>query len=145
MEKHTEYSFADIAVSHRKIKSVFFNQVNHLLDWQPIEKLIKKHYNKGKSATGRESYSGLMLFKITLLQTWYGLSDYEVEDQINDRISFSSFVGIPLDGNVPDHSVISRFRSELTKKKAYDKLLNEINKDRCKTIFLSKKRRLLIN
>ena len=38
-----------------------------------------------------------MLFKITLLQTWYGLSDCEVEDQIRDRISFSHFVGISLD------------------------------------------------
>ena len=68
-----------------------------------------------------------MLFKITLLQTWYGLSDCEVEDQIRDRISFSHFVGISLDANVPDHSVISRFRTSLTKAKAYDELLKGIN------------------
>ena len=128
MEKHNTTSFADVVTSHRKMKNDFFNQVTLILDWQSIDKLIKKHYNKGKSAVGRESYSGLVLFKITLLQTWYGLSDYEVEDQINDRISFSRFVGIPLDGDVPDHSVISRFRSELCKKKAYEKLLTEINR-----------------
>ena len=33
-----------------------------------------------------------------------------------------------LEDNCPDHSVISRFRSEMTKRKAYDKLLKEINK-----------------
>lgn len=33
-----------------------------------------------------------------------------------------------LEDNCPDHSVISRFRTEMTKRKAYDKLLKEINK-----------------
>jgi IS5 family transposase len=56
---------------------------------------------------------------MTLLQTWYGLSDYEVEDRVNDSISFSRFVGISLDNPVPDHSVISRFKTELTKKGVY--------------------------
>ena len=69
-----------------------------------------------------------MLFKMELLQTWYGLSDYEVEDQVNDRISFSRFVGLSLDDKSPDHSVVSRFRTELTKKKAYDKLFREFNR-----------------
>ncbi|MDD2576874.1 MAG: transposase [Bacteroidales bacterium] len=64
----------------------------------------------------------------TLLQTWYNLSDYEVEDQVNDRISFSKFLGLSLEDNCPDHSLISRFRTEMTKRKVYDKLLKEINK-----------------
>ena len=58
---------------------------------------------------------------------WYGLSDYEVEDQVNDRISFCRFVGISMDDKCPDHSVISRFRTVLTQKKAYDKILASIN------------------
>jgi len=29
---------------------------------------------------GKRSCSGLLLFKMSLLQTWYGLSDYEVEN-----------------------------------------------------------------
>ncbi len=62
------------------------------------------------------------------MQTWYGLSDYEVEDRVNDSISFSRFVGISLDSPVPDHSVISRFRSELTKKGVYEKLFRAMNK-----------------
>lgn len=43
--------------------------------------------------------------------------NYEFEDQVNDRISFIWFVGIVMDGTVPDHSLISRFRTALTKKK----------------------------
>ncbi|MEZ4880310.1 MAG: transposase [Chitinophagales bacterium] len=49
----------------------------------------------------KPSYDGLLLFKICLLQTWYGLSDYEVEDRINDSISFSTFLELTIDQTSP--------------------------------------------
>jgi IS5 family transposase len=88
---------------------------------------IKKHYNKGTSVAGRPSYPGLLLFKMCLLQTWYGLSDYEVEERVNDSLSFMRFVGLQLEDEVPDHSVISRFRTEMTKQDAYEKIFEQIN------------------
>lgn len=111
----------------RKIKQTFFTQVNTLLDWTVIESIIKIHYKKGKSATGKPSYSGLLLFKMCLLQTWYGLSDYEVEDRVNDSISFGYFCGLTIDSIAPDHSTLSRFRTIMTKANAYDLLFKEIN------------------
>lgn len=122
-----QIGFAELALSKRKIKEDFFNQINIIIDWKTISRQINKYYKKGESATGRPSYDGVVLFKICLLQTWYGLSDYEVEDQVNDRISFSRFVGISMDEKSPDHSVISRFRTALTQKKVYDKILQSIN------------------
>ena len=112
----------------RKIKKTFFTQINTLIDWNSVNTLIKKHYTKGKSATGKPSYSGLLLFKMCLLQTWYGLSDYEVEDRVNDSISFSYFCGLTIDSIAPDHSTLSRFRSAMTKAEAYEPLFKEINR-----------------
>lgn len=128
MKQQQDIGFADLAVKRRKIKEEFFNQLNKILDWGKIEKEISRYYQKGMSVSGRPSYSGLVLFKMCLLQTWYGLSDYEVEDQVNDRISFSRFVGISMDNPVPDHSVLSRFRTAMTEKKAFEKLFKVINK-----------------
>jgi transposase, IS5 family len=128
MKNEQKLGFADYLVQKRKIKQEFFNQINLLIDWRPVSNIINKHYQKGESAVGRPSYEGLVLFKMTLLQTWYGLSDYEVEDRVNDSISFSRFVGVSLDSSVPDHSVISRFRSELTRKGVYEKLFKAMNK-----------------
>ncbi len=128
MKNEQKLGFADYMVQKRKIKQEFFNQMNVLIDWRPISNIINKYYQKGESAVGRPSYEGLVLFKMTLLQTWYGLSDYEVEDRVNDSISFSRFVGVSLDSSVPDHSVISRFRSELTQKGVYEKLFKAMNK-----------------
>jgi len=83
MQKTSHQSFADSICNPRtrKIKATFFKQMNSLLDWDSIDVIIKTHYHKGKSATGKPSYSGLLLFKACLLGTWYGLSDYELEDR----------------------------------------------------------------
>lgn len=130
MNKHSNPTLADSIcdLRSRKIKSTFFYQMNELLDWKSIKNIIDKHYCKGKSATGKPAYDGLLLFKACLLQTWYGLSDYEVEDRINDSISFSYFCGMNIDQVAPDHSTISRFRTHMTKEKAFEKLFKEINK-----------------
>ena len=111
----------------RKIKRTFFSQINTLIDWDNIEKLIDADYSRGKSAVGKPSYSGLLLFKMCLLQSWYGLSDYEVEDRLNDSISFSYFCGMNIDEVAPDHSTLSRFRTALTKTKTFEKLFSIIN------------------
>ena len=123
-------SFADTVcdLRIRKIKSQFFQQVDLLLDWDSISKIINKHYKKGESAVGTPSYEGLLLFKMCLLQTWYGLSDYEVEDRVNDSISFSRFCGLTLEQPAPDHSTLSRFRTAMTQAKAFDKLFKEVNR-----------------
>lgn len=60
-----------------------------------------------------ESYDCLILFKMLLLQTWYGLSDESVEENVRDRISFSKFCCIAMDLDVPDSTVLCRFRSAL--------------------------------
>ena len=129
MIKQNDPTFADSIcdLRVRKIKQTFFEQMNLLIDWSSIKKLIDIDYQKGQSVTGKPSYDGLLLFKICLLQNWYGLSDYEVEDRINDSISFSYFCGMSIEEVAPDHSTISRFRTALTKTKTFDKLFKLIN------------------
>jgi IS5 family transposase len=127
IKKNNTISFADLGVEHRIIKVDLFERVNQLVDWESIEKEILKHYIKGQSVDGRESYSGLILFKMLLLQSWYGLSDEVVEEQIKDRISFSKFCLISMDEKVPDSTVLCRFRGCLAKANAFEALLNIIN------------------
>ena len=90
----------------RKIKKTFFAQINSLLDWSSIKITIDKYYTKGNSVTGKPAYDGVLLFKIYLLQTWYGLSDYEIEDRINDSISFGYFCGMTIEEVAPDNSFL---------------------------------------
>jgi IS5 family transposase len=126
-KSNAQLSFSDVSISARKIKKQFFNQIDKIIDWKKIDAEIKKHYNKGQSVDGRPSYSGLILFKMNLLQTWYNLSDYEVEAQVNDSLSFMQFTGLRLEDSVPDHSIVSKFRTALTLAGAYEKLFEAVN------------------
>ena len=63
-----------------------------------------------------------------LISVWYGLSDVKTEDLTMDSISFCRFCGLELMDSVPDHSTLSRFRSELTRKKLYQPIMLMVNK-----------------
>jgi IS5 family transposase len=128
IQTNTQMHFSDLAVSKRKIDMTFFDNINKIVDWNKIETLLKKYYNKGHSADGRPAYEGILLFKITLLQTWFKLSDEAVEERINDSIKFTKFLGLSLEECVPDHSVISRFRKAMSEKNALKKVLGELNR-----------------
>jgi IS5 family transposase len=68
------------------------------------------------------------MFKILLLQQWYGLSDLETERAMFDRISFIRFASLSLEESVPDHTTICRFRNCLIEKQVLHVLLDEVNK-----------------
>ncbi len=142
---YNQMSFITPYVKKRKIKDGFFRQIDSIINWDEISKTLEKYYIKGESASGRKSYPALLLFKMTLLQTWYGLSDYEIENQVNDRISFMNFCGLRFEDAVPDHSVICRFRKVLTDKKAHEKLLNAVNKQLENHLILVKQYNRCIN
>ena len=100
----------------RKAQNQFLNQVDMMIDWRPIRTLINKKYTKKQSdAAGAPVYDVIVLFKMMLLQTWYGLSDCALEERINVSLSFSRFLGLPVETVSPDHSTLSRFRTALTK------------------------------
>jgi IS5 family transposase len=113
------FSFADIAIQAHSDKNrnhLFLRQIESVIDWQPIQDLLLRYYQTGKSKAGEKAYPPLLLFKCLLLQKWFQIkSDPELESQINDRISFKSFLQMPLEQPSPDHSTFSRFRNRLSK------------------------------
>ena len=127
-QKISSPSFADIFLGQRKVKQTFFSQINTVIDWSPIRAIIEAAYTKGYKSIGRPGYDSLVLFKIELLRTWYGLSDGEVEDQVNDRLSFSRFAGLGMEDTVPDSTTVCRFRNVLVEADLYDTLLDEFNR-----------------
>jgi IS5 family transposase len=113
-----EPSFADLAVErslehNRSVR--LMNRINEVVPWRNIEALLLEFYEVGRSREGADAYPPLMLLKGLLLQKWFRIpSDPELENQINDRISFKKFLGLPLDKPSPDHSTFSRFRTRLS-------------------------------
>lgn len=119
--------FADMAAVRRKRNKTTPEKIDELVDWRPIERLLKKKLRRKPDAVGNPSYPALSMFKALLLQSWYGLSDRELSENLEDRISFSHFCGFSLDNEVPDNSTICRFRNQLLEKGLAKPLLDTIN------------------
>jgi transposase, IS5 family len=122
-----QMGFADLMISRRQTKSSFLDEVDMMVDWRPIEKILNRNYKKKASADGRPPYPALPLFKMLLIQRWYNLSDPGLEEAVNDRISFLRFTGFSLENSIPDETTICRFRNELGKRDLFEKLLAKIN------------------
>ena len=127
-EKTPQLSFGDLQLQRRKVKSEFFNQINAVMDWPALRSLIEPAYGKGFSSTGRPCYDCMVLFRMELMRVWYGLSDGEIEEQVNDRLSFSRFAGLDMADDVPDSTTLCRFRGALVGSGVYDRLLSEVNR-----------------
>jgi IS5 family transposase len=105
--------FLDLAVSQLKKAKTFLDEVERIVDWVPIEKLLKKKLRRNQDAVGNPAYPPLGMFKVLLLQRWYNLSDQGMDDALADRISFRRFAGFSFDYDTPDSTTICRFRNLL--------------------------------
>jgi IS5 family transposase len=111
--------FADFALSssleaNRSVK--LMEKISASINWSRVEAVLMQHYTVGTSQEGAKAYPPILLFKCLLLQKWFRIpSDPELENQINDRLSFKKFLGLSFSKPSPDHSTFSRFRSRLSK------------------------------
>jgi IS5 family transposase len=119
--------FADQAAISRKRREKTADKIDKIIDWKPIEEFLAKNLDRRHNAAGNPAYPALGMFKALLLQSWYDLSDRELSDNLEDRISFSHFCGFSLDHEVPDYSTICRFRNHLHQKGLAEPLLDMIN------------------
>ena len=127
IKTYSPLSYTSYYVEQRKTKHVFLKQIAPLINWEAVSCILAQYYPTGQSGKGRKAYPALLLFKMTLLQTWYNLSDYGVEEQVNDSLSCMRFCGLQLEDEVPDHSVVCRFRKALNQSGGWDVLLQQIN------------------
>ncbi len=64
--------FSGFYISHRTRKGNFLNQIDQLIDWQPIGQAVRRHYAPVSDVVGRPAYPGLLLFKMLLVGLWHG-------------------------------------------------------------------------
>jgi len=85
--------------------------VEPLIDWDAFTPIIQPMYSNQSPMGGRPNTDPVVMVKLLVLQQWYGLSDPELERQVDDRLSFQRFLGFP--EKAPDYSTVWRFRERL--------------------------------
>ena len=90
--------------------------ISRVVDFEMFrDKLESKLLNQNKkNNAGAKPYDVVIMFKIMILQRYYGLGDTQIEYQIYDRLSFKKFLGLASGDKVPDEKTVWLFRENIT-------------------------------
>jgi IS5 family transposase len=97
-----------------------------LIKWEQFRPILGDLYINTTDMGGRPNFDELLMVKLLVLQSMYGLSDPELERQANDKISFLKFLGFP--EKIPDQSTIWYFRERLIKHKKLELIWEELRR-----------------
>lgn len=117
-----QLGFGDGWISPKLGQNVMLERLLGEVKWYRFEKLLARLKPEG---AGRPPFDRLLMLKALLLQQWWGLSDADLEEAINDRVSFRKFLGLSLEGAAPDHTTLCRFRNRLIEEGLSEKLFGE--------------------
>lgn len=104
-------------------------RISLVVDFELFRELLERNLlnNNKKNNAGAKPYDVVLMFKIMILQRYYGLGDAQVEYQILDRLSFKKFLGLESGDKVPDEKTIWAFRETLTTKGVVEQLFEKFN------------------
>ncbi len=100
------------------------------IDWNIFTPVLNKALvREPKGAGGCPPYDYVMMFKILILQEYFGLSDEQAEFQITDRFSFMRFLELRACDKVPDQNTIWHFREHLKAEDVVKKLFIRFHRE----------------
>jgi len=107
------------------------------IDWSPFIPLVRSVYRDSPETGGRPHTDEVLVVRCMLLQSWYGLSDPELEYQINDRLSFRNFLGFPEE--IPDFTTVWKARERLKNAGVDEKIWSELQRQLTRKGYVVKK------
>jgi len=103
-------------VDELKQRLTALDKLNKTVDWELFRSVLEKRMNYSDQVKGgRPPYDPVFMFKVVVLQKYYGLSEEETEFQILDRFSFQRFLGLDVSSAVPDKNTVWLFKERLGK------------------------------
>jgi IS5 family transposase len=102
----------------------FLRKVSATVDFSFINELCQDAY-ENLGSVGNRPYEPAMLFKILFLSFLYDISAREMEEQINDRLSFKWFLNLAVNDPAPDHSTLTYFVERLGVDK-FEAIFNQV-------------------
>lgn len=125
MAERDQLSLEEALVSVKVERNATLDRLIRDVKWYRFKKLLARLKPEG---AGQPPFDPLLMLKALLLQQWYRLSDAELEEALNDRVSFRRFLGLSLEDAAPDHTTLCRFRNRLVAEGLADKLFGEFEK-----------------
>ncbi len=90
-------------------------ELEKTIDWESFCPLLDKiHEKERKNQAGAAPKDIVMMFKGLVIQNMYGLSDDQLEYQIEDRRSVQQFLGLSNHQCSPDAKTFCSFKNQLS-------------------------------
>ena len=118
-------TFALNLTTKKTRKQIFLEQMEQVVPWAELVKVIAPYYPEGK--TGRPPFSLQTMLRVHFMQQWFTLSDPGMEEAFFDTPLYREFAQLEEFGNLPDESTILRFRHWLEKHELADEILATVN------------------
>ncbi len=84
--------------------------------------------SREKVTPGANRWMSEVMFKMLVLQQLYNLSDEELEYQVNDRLSFTRFLGLTVGDSVPDGTTVWLLRQRLKQQGLIEELFEKFDR-----------------
>ena len=134
-KRDRDYGFFDQDIRLTKLSELGapLEKLNLGIDFDIFRDLLEERLKiEPKGKVGRPRYDYVLMFKISLLQQYYGLSDDQAAFQINDRLSFMRFLDLSIADDIPDSKTIWNFSEKLKDlvfvKGLFELFLKELNR-----------------
>jgi IS5 family transposase len=119
-------------------------ELEQVIDWEGFRQLLETaHHKERKSNAGAPAKDVVMMFKGLIIQNLYGLSDEQLEYQIEDRRSFQCFLGLSKHQRAPDQKTFWAFRNRLSELKLIESLFEQFSSQLNKAGYLARKGQII--
>ena len=124
----TQLTFGLEPLPKKTRKEVFLDEMNLVVPWGELVKLIQPHARGAHQALGgRPPFPIETMLRIHCLQLWWNLSDPAMEEELHERPLYRRFAGLQGAARMPDETTILRFRHLLEKHELAPKIMAVIN------------------
>lgn len=109
MDKIENFKQFGVSLGYKRLEKLGdrLEPISNLIDWDKLGEFFVRISN-----VGRPPYDPVLMIKMMVLQSWYGISDEELEYQVADRISFQKFLGFPKE--IPHFTTYWKFKERTT-------------------------------
>lgn len=97
--------------------------IDNVVDFNFINKLLESSYCM---YYGRPAKEPEMMGKLLILQYLYNLSDEQVIEDTRLNLAYMWFIGVNPEEDLPDSSLLSKFRTQRLKETSLDDIIKEV-------------------
>jgi len=106
--------------------SKLLDRLDAAVPWEKLAKPVLRLPEYRNQGAGRPCWPAVTMLKSLVLAKWFNLSDPQLEECLQDRLSFRRFVGLSLTDATPDETTFVVFRRRLREAKLHEKFFESV-------------------